>query len=642
MDHDDPVGDALQLAHQVRRDQHGPPVVAELVEQPTEPHHALGVEAVHRFVEHQDGRITEQRGGDAEALLHAERPAADPPARGIARARPGRGGRRHGRGGSRSWRRAIAGGSRPVRPGSTASASTQRADPSQRGGQLLVPLPADQRPAGGRPDQPERDAHRRRLARAVRTDERGHGAEGRLERDVVERVDGAEPLRDRLEPQAVGWWLGAHGIARYGWPVARRIARTSDCRVPRESDGACESARHTGRRERTTATHDRRSRRGAGGASDVVAVAVDRRRARPPRGGDRPGRRRRATGDVDGDGRAGRVRRARPTRRAVVGAVRRPGLAGPAGATAARRRCRRPGARVRRRGLPVDGHRGVRRRWPSSSSTPWLRSTGPTPGPRATSLLVVVSAALGGGRLLRSRRDVIAERDALAIAHTSAVHETLLLAERTAIARELARHRRPPHLGHLDPGRDGPLHDAGPAAAGGRAVRRHRRLGSRCTRRDAPPPRRDALLPSATVTAVGPRCRIARRCPASVRSPRSSSTPGSSAPPSTSRSAGHAAPLPRRHRPRRLPRDPGSAHERPSSRARLPRSTSPSTTRRPPSSSGSATTARASPVSRRTAAVSASSACASASTPSAEVLRHGHCASGGFEVVAELPASRDR
>ncbi|MET0908455.1 MAG: histidine kinase, partial [Ilumatobacteraceae bacterium] len=58
-------------------------------------------------------------------------------------------------------------------------------------------------------------------------------------------------------------------------------------------------------------------------------------------------------------------------------------------------------------------------------------------GAQSYLVLVVVGASLGGGRLLRSRNAVVAERDALALAHSAAVRETVLLAERTAIAREL-------------------------------------------------------------------------------------------------------------------------------------------------------------------------------------------------------------
>jgi signal transduction histidine kinase len=59
------------------------------------------------------------------------------------------------------------------------------------------------------------------------------------------------------------------------------------------------------------------------------------------------------------------------------------------------------------------------------------------PGAATYLLFAVVIAALGFGRLLRSRSTVIAEREALALAHTATVREHLLLVDRTAIAREL-------------------------------------------------------------------------------------------------------------------------------------------------------------------------------------------------------------
>jgi signal transduction histidine kinase len=62
-----------------------------------------------------------------------------------------------------------------------------------------------------------------------------------------------------------------------------------------------------------------------------------------------------------------------------------------------------------------------------------------TPDPAAGSylLLAVVTAALGFGRLLRSRNRIVAEHQTLATAHVSAMHDHLLLADRAAIAREL-------------------------------------------------------------------------------------------------------------------------------------------------------------------------------------------------------------
>jgi len=47
-------------------------VGGQRLEELPDPADALGVQAVDRFVEHQDGRVAEQRGGQAEPLLHAE------------------------------------------------------------------------------------------------------------------------------------------------------------------------------------------------------------------------------------------------------------------------------------------------------------------------------------------------------------------------------------------------------------------------------------------------------------------------------------------------------------------------------------------------------------------------------------------
>ena len=55
-------------------------------QQAADPVDALGVEAVDRFVEHEDRCVAEQRRGDAEALLHAEREAARSAPRRVARA----------------------------------------------------------------------------------------------------------------------------------------------------------------------------------------------------------------------------------------------------------------------------------------------------------------------------------------------------------------------------------------------------------------------------------------------------------------------------------------------------------------------------------------------------------------------------
>ena len=84
-DHDQLVGDRLDLAQQVRGEQHGAAAVGEVAQQPAHPGDALRVEAVGRLVEDQHARVAEQRVRDAEPLAHAERVGADALARRRAR-----------------------------------------------------------------------------------------------------------------------------------------------------------------------------------------------------------------------------------------------------------------------------------------------------------------------------------------------------------------------------------------------------------------------------------------------------------------------------------------------------------------------------------------------------------------------------
>ncbi len=70
-DHDQVVGDHLDLVQQVRREQHGAALVGVVAEEVAHPADAGRVEAVGRLVEDQDLRLADQRGGDPEALPHA-------------------------------------------------------------------------------------------------------------------------------------------------------------------------------------------------------------------------------------------------------------------------------------------------------------------------------------------------------------------------------------------------------------------------------------------------------------------------------------------------------------------------------------------------------------------------------------------
>ena len=55
-----------------------PPRVGEVAQVVAQPADAVGVEAVGRLVEQEHLRVAEQRGGQSEALAHAEREAAGP------------------------------------------------------------------------------------------------------------------------------------------------------------------------------------------------------------------------------------------------------------------------------------------------------------------------------------------------------------------------------------------------------------------------------------------------------------------------------------------------------------------------------------------------------------------------------------
>ena len=73
----DAVAQLLDLAHQVAREQHGHALVGEPADQHAHVAHPRRVEPGGRLVEQQQPRRAQQRPGDAEALAHAVRVAAD-------------------------------------------------------------------------------------------------------------------------------------------------------------------------------------------------------------------------------------------------------------------------------------------------------------------------------------------------------------------------------------------------------------------------------------------------------------------------------------------------------------------------------------------------------------------------------------
>lgn len=71
-DDDQVVGGEGHLTHQVRGDEDRAALPGKGLHEVADPVDALGVQTVHRLVEHQDLGVAEQRPGDAEPLSHAE------------------------------------------------------------------------------------------------------------------------------------------------------------------------------------------------------------------------------------------------------------------------------------------------------------------------------------------------------------------------------------------------------------------------------------------------------------------------------------------------------------------------------------------------------------------------------------------
>lgn len=192
-DDDQVVGRQRHLAHEVAGDEDRTSLGRQLFHQVADPEDALGVESVDGLVEHERLGVAEQRGGDAEALAHAEGEGAralvghvgesdrlqdlsDPAVRDPV--------------GARQPQQVVVGGAGGVE----GLRVQQRADPLHRLAQVAVALPADGDAATGRPVEVQHHAHGRRLARAVRAQEAGHRAGAHGERQVVDGVFVPVPL----------------------------------------------------------------------------------------------------------------------------------------------------------------------------------------------------------------------------------------------------------------------------------------------------------------------------------------------------------------------------------------------------------------------------------------------------------------
>src|SRR5688572_24721145 len=75
--YDDMVCCVCDLAHQVTRDEDGSTLCREFAHEAPQPDNSVWIEAIDRFVEHQDLGITEDGARDSEPLPHPEREAAN-------------------------------------------------------------------------------------------------------------------------------------------------------------------------------------------------------------------------------------------------------------------------------------------------------------------------------------------------------------------------------------------------------------------------------------------------------------------------------------------------------------------------------------------------------------------------------------
>lgn len=77
-DHQQVISCQRHLRHQMRRDQHRSTLARQIAQQMTDPQNAIRIQTIHRFVENQRRRITQQRRRDPEALPHPQGKPANP------------------------------------------------------------------------------------------------------------------------------------------------------------------------------------------------------------------------------------------------------------------------------------------------------------------------------------------------------------------------------------------------------------------------------------------------------------------------------------------------------------------------------------------------------------------------------------
>ncbi|MCF0087411.1 hypothetical protein B0E37_02474 [Streptomyces sp. MH192] len=183
-DDDEVVGGERHLAHQVGGDEDRTALRREGLHQVPHPEDAFGVEAVDRLVEEQHLGVAEERGGDAEALAHAEREALGAAPGHVLQADDAEhlvDAALRDAGELREAEEVVAGAA----PAVHGLGVQQGADVPGGAGEPAVGVAADGDVARGGVVQTEDHAHGGGLAGAVRTEEAGHHARPYLEGKVV-------------------------------------------------------------------------------------------------------------------------------------------------------------------------------------------------------------------------------------------------------------------------------------------------------------------------------------------------------------------------------------------------------------------------------------------------------------------------
>ena len=198
VDDQDLVDGLRDLGQDVARDEHGAPAGRERAQEVAQPAHALGVEPVRRLVEHEQLRLAEQRRREPEPLAHAERVALDAPSRGAVELDEAAAPRRPASRAARRRGASVSRWLRPERPGWKSVASSTAPTRSAGCSSSRVGLAEHERPPARRRREPEQHPQRRRLAGPVRAEEAGDRARLERERELVDRGQLAEPLRQRL------------------------------------------------------------------------------------------------------------------------------------------------------------------------------------------------------------------------------------------------------------------------------------------------------------------------------------------------------------------------------------------------------------------------------------------------------------